>query len=127
MNERKHDSQPERRPARILLRPRVVDDGQKRAADRTSTRREVAVQFGGESLTSTCRLQNVSPTGLQLSLDRLLEEGTELSVEVLPTKTLAAVVRWARPADNQNDGFVIGAEWQTPLHYDDVWLVRSYE
>jgi DNA-binding transcriptional regulator YdaS (Cro superfamily) len=109
-------------PARLLLRPNHIDDEQKRQADRTGARREVAVRLAGGA-SAMARLVNVSPTGLQLSLTCDVAPGTALEVETLPGEMLGAVVRWSRKEKTHH---LIGAEWHEPLPFDHVWKIRAF-
>lgn len=109
-------------PTRILLRPRATVDEQKRSYDRTTTNRAVHATAEGESMTA--RLVNVSPTGLQLAVDRSLADGDEIEVAAIPDRLLAATVRWSRV---EADHVVLGAEWTTPLAIEDVWRIRAID
>ncbi|MFO0944373.1 MAG: PilZ domain-containing protein [Planctomycetota bacterium] len=122
MTHRHDNPKREIRPTRILLAPRAVTPDQKRAFDRTSTNRAVQATSEGESLTA--RLVNVSPTGLQLAVDRALAEGDEIEVAALPDRLLAATVRWTR---DENDHVVLGAEWKITLPVEDVWRIRAID
>jgi hypothetical protein len=67
-------------------------------------------------------LLDLSPTGLKISAGQELDLETVLLVDVLPGQTLRARVKWCRPED---ENFLIGAEWESPITFDEVWKIRS--
>lgn len=123
MTHRQDEPNPRIQPTRILLRPRSTSGEQKRGFDRTSTSREVSAWADGAE-PAVARLVNVSPTGVQVTLDHSLLDGARIEIEALPDRLLPAVVRWTREQDGQ---VVVGAEWTTPLPIDDVWKIRALD
>jgi hypothetical protein len=68
---------------------------------------------------------NISPTGLQISTGREVDVNSSLFVEVLPGRILKANTKWSREDDGN---YLIGAEWETPISFDEVWRIRcEYE
>lgn len=122
MNERQ-DEFKTHRPARILLRPRHPNPEQKRAFERTTTRREVPVVVAGEAEGDVLPLVDVSPTGVKLAADEEVAVGTQIQIEVLPGEQFEATVRWCR---READHWVFGAEFLNRLAYDQVWKIRSH-
>lgn len=120
--EHREDSSGRPRPMRILLKPRLQSQDQKRASERTSTHRSVSARLEGQDEPTEVPLVNVSPTGLQLSAGESVEPGTRLVIEALPGRDLGAIVRWSR---EESGDFLVGAEWETPLSFDDVWKIRT--
>jgi len=110
------------RPSRILLRPRVVSENQKRASERTSTVRTVLARLEGQDRPIEVPLMNISPTGLQISTGRPLDVNDSLYVEVLPGRILKATIKWSREDDGN---YLIGAEWEAAIPFDDVWRIRT--
>ena len=122
MGEPRPDSSGHPRPARILLRPRVVSGDQKRASERTTTVRTVLARLEGQDRPIEVPLMNISPTGLQISTGREVEVNDAMFVEVLPGRILKAVTKWAREDDGN---YLIGAEWEAAISFDEVWRIRS--
>lgn len=109
-------------PKRLLLSPNDVSDSQKRRTLRTSTRGYVSVHSGSEPAPLACRLWNVSPTGLQLSLPTDIAPGSILRVDLLPEQSVSAVVRWSRTGACDR---LVGAELSEPIDWSDVWRIRA--
>lgn len=122
MGEHQPHSSGHPRPSRILLRPRVVSGNQKRASERTSTVRTVLARLESQDRPIEVPLMNISPTGLQISTGRPVEVNESLYVEVLPGRILKATTKWAREDDGN---YLIGAEWETAIPFDDVWRIRT--
>lgn len=110
------------RPSRLLLKPKQVGDEQKRASERTTTTRTVRARVEGQEPSVEVPLINISPTGLQLSVGQDVDPETTLLIEVAAGKSLRAMVRWCRE-DGENR--LLGAEWETPITFDEVWKIRS--
>lgn len=120
--DQRQDSSGSPRPVRILLKPRVRSQDQKRASERTSTMRSIPVRMDGSEQRTNVPLVNISPTGLQISVGEHVETGTRIIIEVLPQQERTATIRWSREDDGD---YLLGAEWDTPLTFDDVWKIRS--
>lgn len=124
MSERQDDpTTHERRPARLLLKPRSLGEEQKRNFERTTTRREVAVRIPGGDEPVSVPLVDVSATGVKLAVGQAVPVGSDLEVEVLPSEWLPVVVRWCQEEDEL---VVIGGEFAKTLSYDEVWKIRSF-
>lgn len=122
MEDHRPDHSEHMRPTRLLLRPRMLSEGQKRISERTATVRTVLARVEGQDKSIEVPLTNISPTGLQIAAGDAIDPDSILLVEVLPGRVLKAVARWAR---KESGNVLIGAEWEYPLSFDEVWKIRS--